>query len=567
MPISYECNKTCEYCGKITWCELREDESWQCRGCKIVAYFRWMYSFIDYQLLAWQEHELRSLYGTVDPDTGLRKYRRAYIEISKKNGKSFLIGGLPIYHLLMEDVRKPEAFGAGANQKSASQIFKASLELIDANPELKKHLRPLVSVKRIVKRDGSGFYQVMSTEPKSASGVEPSLLVIDELHRWSGAKADEVWNELWKGQISRAEPFGVMTTTAGSEDESLLWNQERDFAKSVIAREIESSSYYASIYQADERRVLEDDEYWMSREARVTANPSHEDHGGFLRDDALKGELDKVLIGNGAKNDYLRYHLGIKVSGTQESAIDMPKWIASGERGGVDLRDWPTYDYELLASKWNLVERLCVVGVDAAWSIDLASVAAVFPPNSEDPLWRALVWFWMPRANVKEFQTKHNVAYSAWIKKGFITACEGNVNDFEAIKERIKWCNQMFECREVAYDPWNFRATAGDLANDGIVTAEVPQNFGQLTEATKMLIGAYRDSKFVHGNNPVLNWNARCLALQADRKSNVQPAKPDQSKSKKRIDGMAAIITAMSRARHLVQDLNLDEFLSDPVRA
>lgn len=514
-----------------------------------------MYSFIGYSVLPWQERELRALYGTVDPITGQRKYRRGFIQVSKKNGKTFLVGGLPIYHLVAEDERKPEAYGAAATKEQAGLVYKAALELIEPNPILMKRLRPLKSVKRIVQRDGPGFYQVLSGDGKGTDGVEPSLALKDEVHRWTGARAETLWQVLSKGMISRPNPLEVMTTTSGAEDESLIWNEEYDFARGVIAGEFDAPSYYASIYQADPVRVQEDPEFWKTREARVQANPSHEDNGGFLRDEAILEELTNTIRKSGGINEYLRYHLGIRVSGSQENVIDTAAWIASGTpAGGVDLRDWPIYDYELLVRKWGLEGKQAVVGVDASWTTDLTAVAVLFPPADTAGTWRAMTFFWMPESKVKKFENEHNVPYGEWIAKGFITVCKGNAIDYNSVKERIRWACEMFEVREVAYDPWNFRATAEDLQEESISMVEIKQNFGNLSEATKTLIGLYLDGRFEHGNNPVLNWNARCLALRGDRNDNVQPDKPERMKSKKRIDGMAAIVTGMSRGLYLVSE-------------
>lgn len=512
-----------------------------------------MFSHVGINLLTWQEKELRIWFGTVDPATGLRRYRRIYDEKPKKNGKTQTLGGIPIYHLVAENhIYKPAAYGAASTKEQAGLVFKAALELIEANPLLKKKLRPYPSAKRIVQRDGPGFYQVLSSDGSGADGVEPSLILKDEYHRWSSARAETLDAILSKGTISREEPLEIKTTTAGSEDESLLWNEEREFAKAVIAGEIVAPSYYASIHQADERRVIEEPGYWESREARVSANPSHEDNGGFLRDAAIVEELAKAQKAGGNKNDYLRYHLGIKTSGTQENVIDIPQWITSNDASGVDLRQWPEYDAELIARKWGLIDKPCVLGVDASWSTDLSAVSAVFPPI-EDDIWRILVWYWMPSAGIEKRRTTDQQPYDLWVKRGLITACPGNAIDYDSIKERIRWAMRMFDVHEVGYDPWNFRATAMDLLNDdNVPMVEVRQNMGQLSEPTKTLLGAYQDNRLWHGNNPVLLFNARSLALQGDRKDNVQPAKPERMKSKKRIDGIAATITAMNRGLHLV---------------
>lgn len=80
----------------------------------------------------------------------------------------------------------------------------------------------------------------------------------------------------------------------------------------------------------------------------------------------------------------------------------------------------------------------------------------------------------------------------------------------------------------------------------GVQCADIDQNFRLLSEPTKKLLGMYLGGEIEHGNNPVLNWNAACLALQGDRKDNVQPAKPERMKSSKRIDGISATINALS---------------------
>ena len=111
---------TCAYCGAETWCEKRSDGTAQCRACKVERFFeRVLYPPLGYKLQDWQRKILRALYGSVDARTGLRQYRRSYISVAKQNGKSFLLGGLPIYHLLMENEPQPEAYGVASARDQA----------------------------------------------------------------------------------------------------------------------------------------------------------------------------------------------------------------------------------------------------------------------------------------------------------------------------------------------------------------------------------------------------------------------------------------------------------------
>jgi phage terminase large subunit-like protein len=138
--------------------------------------------------------------------------------------------------------------------------------------------------------------------------------------------------------------------------------------------------------------------------------------------------------------------------------------------------------------------------------------------------------------------------YATWIRQGFITATPGEMIDQRAVLDRIRWGQQMFDLREVPYDRFNFRSEALNLVDEGIQAVEVNQTFLFLSHPTKFLLGAYVDQKIRHGNNPVFNWMASCLQLQYDRKDNCQPTKPERGKSSKRIDGIQATITGLSRA-------------------
>jgi phage terminase large subunit-like protein len=121
--------------------------------------------------------------------------------------------------------------------------------------------------------------------------------------------------------------------------------------------------------------------------------------------------------------------------------------------------------------------------------------------------------------------------------------------------DRVRWGDERFDLREMPFDRYNFRSEAMNLADEGIIAVEIQQTFLHLSHPTKFLLSAYLDQKIRHGNHPVLNWMASCLQLQYDHKDNCQPTKPERGKTSKRIDGIAAIVTALARA--LVAESNL----------
>lgn len=550
----------CDCCGAATWCERRSDRTLQCRACKIERFFeRVLFAPIGYRLQDWQRKILRDLYGTVNPDTGLRLYRRSYISVGKQNGKSFLLGGLPIYHLLMEDEPQPEAYGIASARDQAGIVFKAAALLVDGNQLLRRRLKVLESTKRIVRRDGGGIYMVLSADGDVQDGKRPSLLMFDELHRFTRKKADTVRTVLLKGMISRSpvvdgveqgEPLMIQTTTSGDEQECPLWFSEYEYARHVIDGSIKDPAYYAAIWQADPKRIEEDHDYWKTREARVAANPSHEDLGGFLADRSIEAEMTEAVQRPEKYSQYVRLNLNVPCTVTGTPIVQMPVWCRGD--GGVDLRTWPEYDVELLLSKWGLVDQRCFAGIDLAWTTDMAALALVFPPT-DDPVegqWKELVFFWLPQDRIPDIERRTRAPLSKWIKAGFLKTTPGAEIEMTAVIEKVRWAAEMFQLQEVCFDRWGGIKAAANLllVPDGFVCVEIPQTIGGLSAATKYFLGLYLNQRLTHGNNPILNWHASCLALDTDGGDNCKPVKPPRDVAAKRIDGVAATITAMARA-------------------
>ena len=156
---------------------------------------------------------------------------------------------------------------------------------------------------------------------------------------------------------------------------------------------MQSERFYAAIWEADGERIAKEPEYWKSREARVAANPSHEDLGGFLKDSAIVGELEKALAEPAERSKYLRYHLNVPLKTAEDPIIDMAKWQTCG--GGVDLRNGPVRCRSVdrgLGARWSALFRRRRRIVDDGPDLGGVRVPAV---GSEDA-WTFLPFFWVP---------------------------------------------------------------------------------------------------------------------------------------------------------------------------
>jgi hypothetical protein len=96
----------------------------------------------------------------------------------------------------------------------------------------------------------------------------------------------------------------------------------------------------------------------------------------------------------------------------------MPLW-RQGD-GGVDLRDWPTYNGEFLISKWGLAGRFCFAGIDLAWTTDMAALALLFVPLKESEQWKSLLFFWLPSERLSDIERRTRAPLTSWTRPRFL---------------------------------------------------------------------------------------------------------------------------------------------------
>lgn len=511
----------CAFCSAPTWC-YRTNKGPLCGACRVERFFKFvLYAPKGLTLMAWQRKVLRGLYGAADAETGEPNYWRAYWEVPKKNGKSFLIGGLPLYHLAVEQPERAEAYGCASAKDQAGIVFRAAAYLCDGNEWLKSKLKIIPSTKRIVQRGGPGFYSVISADGDLQDGIEPSLAIIDELHRWKTAKAHTLYEVVTKGTISRDRSMIVQITTAGDVSESPICWAEHQAARRILDGEEQRGRLYPMIFSADEGRVAKEPEYWKTREARVLANPSHEDNGGFLKDEKIAEEIEK------GRATFLRYHLNIW--GQKEG-----RWLESGEwaRGDAETR--------------SLLGRPVWLGLDLSSTTDFTALLLLFPDDS-DASYDLLPFFWVPSLRVEKLERRLHIPLRRWIDRGLVTATDGDVVDYEAVEAKVNWASEDFQLQELDYDPWNATDLINRLTKAGHLCVKVPQTITHISAPMKHLHRKLLDGKIRHGGHEVLAWMANAVVARTDANGNISPRKPDLATDQYRIDGIAAALTALSR--------------------
>jgi phage terminase large subunit-like protein len=217
-------------------------------------------------LIDWQERIIRDLFGIVRRDTECRQFRRAYIELPKKNGKSELAAAIALLLTCTDLERSGEVYGCATDTEQANIVFDVALNMVDQIPALKKHFTFNAHKKMLMFKPLKSFYKVLSAEAYNKDGYNASGVIFDELH---AQKDRRLYDVVTRGSgLSREQPLTFIITTAGFDRESICWEMHEK-AQAVLDGKIVDPTFYPVIYSAN------DDDDWMDEEVWKRVNPSY----------------------------------------------------------------------------------------------------------------------------------------------------------------------------------------------------------------------------------------------------------------------------------------------------
>jgi len=468
-----------------------------------------------FSLQEWQRELLRELCGWKRAD-GTRKYRRAYIEIPRKNGKSTLAAGLALYLLFADNEPGAEVYCAAADRDQARIVFEQAKSMVEASPALTKFSKCFRN--SIVVPKANSSYRVISADSHTKHGFHSSGIIFDELHAQPNR---ELWDVLNTSTGARRQPLMVMITTAGVYDpESICWEQH-EYARQVIEGTLEDDSFFGYIAAADE------DDDWTDPVTWAKANPGL---GVTIKLDYLEQECERAKNSPAYQNTFRRLHLN--------------QWTAQEQRW-LDMTAWN----ECQRTMPDLKGRACFGGLDLASTTDIAAFVLCFPPEEEgEPYW-LLPHFWIPQENLIERVRRDRVPYDAWLRDGLVMATPGNVIDYYYIEQTIRQLALDYSIEEIAFDRWGATLLYQRMEDARQTMIQFGQGFASMSPPMKEFLKLIMSQQIAHDGNPVLRWMADNVVARLDPAGNI---KPDKAKSKNKIDGIVASIMSLDRAlRHV----------------
>jgi len=460
-----------------------------------------------FHLADWQAASVGCAFGWVDPKTRLRRYRKVFEYVPRKNGKTTKMGGLVIMVGFCDDEVGAQIYSQAYSREQATLVFRQSRYMIEANKELSENSEIFKGFKSI-SFPKHGVYKALSSQDGANHGLNVSFAVVDELH---AHKNMEAVHTLTTGTGARSQPLIWIITTA-DYDRISMCNDELKYAELVRDGAIDDKTTLPVIYEAK----IDDD--WTDPEVWAKANPNL---GVSISHEYLERECKRAQEMASYENTFKRLHLNIKTQ-TEHLFIKLPAWDKCG--GPIDTPPGTPV--------W--------AGLDIGSTQDLTSLCLLFRLQG---FYAARWWFWCPADTMIERQRKDRVPYIQWEREGFLTQTDGNETDYDTVERDILQITDHYGCRDLAADRlFQGAQLCQGLAAEGINVIPFGQGFVSMAGPTQEFERLVNRGEFRHGDNPMLRWMAGNCMVERDASDNMKPSK---KKSSEKIDGIVASIEAL----------------------
>lgn len=471
-------------------------------------------------LQPWQCFVVANLFGWVEKETGLRRFREGFVSVARGNGKSPLGAGIMML-LLTADIpfeHRAEVYCTATTRDQASIAWNQAKRWSESCDIFRDRVEPF----RYHLQFGDSKFEPRSSDGKSADGLVIHGLLRDELHSWQEHQRD-YYQKLSSAMGKRRQPLAVTITTAGTE-ESDIWLEEYSYATQAVDRDAPVTADRLFVYVCE----IDDDDDELDSSVWPKANPMLE--CGVVKYENLVKERDKAKADPSFRPAFRRYYCN-KLAYTSRKLFTAADW----KKGSIEI-------------PFDQVTEV-FAGLDLGWVDDLAAVGYVAPLDWISVEGRSkrryAVWCdsWIPAGSNRDLTRE---PFASLIRTGRLIRTDSESTDMEPIYESIEEVNNRWGIQSLAYDPANNKEMANNCQNHmGINTYSFFQSHQNYNEPLREFGIALSEGRILHAGDDLLCWTALNVVTDANHKDHKMPSK---RRSQDKIDPFVAVLMAFSEA-------------------
>ncbi|EJQ56209.1 hypothetical protein IEQ_00183 [Bacillus cereus BAG6X1-2] len=457
-----------------------------------------------------QKAYISALFGFVDKDTGLRRYRESMFYVARKNGKTTMLSGIALYMLMADGEGGAEVYSIASKRDQARILFDEAHNMIKQSPYLSKHIK---------KRKSDLYFPLtmsslmpLAKSSNTLDGLNSSLVVIDELHSISDRNLYEVMKQ---SQSARKQPVLIMITTAGTVRGN-IFDDMYEYACNVVDGNFKDDTFLPILYELDEKKE------WINPKAWQKANPAL---GSIKKLDDLE---QKVMKAKNSPND---------LTGLLTKDFNIRDTVHSAWLTFDDINNEETFDIEQFRNCY------AIGGADLSITTDL-SCATLLMVDKDTQKRFIHQMYWLPRASFEQRVQDDKIPYDKWLEKGLLRLCNGNSINYSDI---TAWFLEMINAYGITplwiyYDSYSAKYWVEEMEQHGFKMVRCIQGARTLSLPMQQMGQDLKAKKINYNNSPILKWCLTNTGVETDRNGNIVPVKNQAAKM--RIDGTASMLDA-----------------------
>lgn len=445
-----------------------------------------------------------------------RRTRRAIISFARKNAKTALSAFLLLLHLCGPEAREnSQLYSAAQSRDQAAILFGLAAKIIRMSPRLAQYVTIRDSGKQLFCEPLGTLYRALSAEASTAYGLSPVFTVHDELGQVKGPRSD-LYEALETASAAQDEPLSIVISTQAPTDADLL--------SMLIDDALEENDPHTRIFLYTAPLDLPP----FAESTIRLANPAYDE---FMNQEEVMRMANDASRMPTRESSYRNLILNQRVE-VHNPFVTRAIWKQNGhpvvERFDRDTEVW--------------------LGLDLSEINDLTALVMTGKVQGK---WHVKPIFWLPEHGIVERSREDRVTYDVWRDEGYLETTPGRSIEYSYIAPVLKQIFVTHNVRGAAFDRYNFRHLRPWLVQAGFNDHELERfiDFGQgyvsMSPALRTVEGMLLNGEVAHGDHPVLTMCASNAVVTKDTTGN---RKLDKSKSRGRIDGMIAMVMALSIA-------------------
>jgi len=455
----------------------------------------------------WQVFMVSSVFGWKRKRDDMRRFRRAFLLVPRKNGKSALAAAIGNYMFAADGEHGAEVYSGATTEKQAWEVFRPARLMANKRPDLLSHYGITVNASNMhILKNESRFEPLIG---KPGDGASPSCAIVDEYHEH---QTDAMFDTMETGMGAREQPLMLVITTAGDNIAGPCYQLQHD-AQQMLEGTRTDDETFALIYGIDE------DDDWTDPEVLRKANPNF---GVSVGEDFLRQRQKDAMASPRKAGVFQTKHLNV--------------WVQSRAAYFNVLRFQQAADETLTLDQFEGQE--CIIGIDLAEKRDLTAVELLFRHGEG---YARFGRYYLPEETVEQPENEH---FRQWRDEGRLVQTDGAITDEREIFEDLLDFAKRFKVREVAFDPHHSRQMSILLMEQGIACVEYGNKPLNMNEPMRAMDALITDGKFYHDGDQAFEW---MLSNVVQRSKNSDLHSPAKERPENKIDGPVAAIMALGR--------------------